>query len=216
MGSPDEGLDDCEASICHRIHDCQKSRSMCPLVAALKITFVALASERQVRRQAEGCSAQQFIVAWPLMATPPNGNSPPSAEVRRVAFSDRGQDQIELSAWRASASDAIDSWPEWAGCTEKHRPCYTRRRTFCRANFIAVVRLASGDDNQTDESIAPSCGAWHPSAVQIGCGARVKPRLITLGGSIACKNILCIDIANRNAKQCTNSVSLAARYDKRK
>lgn len=42
---------------------------------------------------------------------------PPSAEVRRVTFSDKGQDQIELRTWRASASDAIDSWPEWAGCT---------------------------------------------------------------------------------------------------
>jgi hypothetical protein len=37
---------------------------MSPLAAAQRITSVALAAERQVRRQVEGCTAQQFIVAW--------------------------------------------------------------------------------------------------------------------------------------------------------
>lgn len=99
------------------------------------------------------------------MAAQPNGIPPPSAEVRRVAFSGRGQDQIEFSAWRASASDASDSWPEWAGCTGNTDPAAPAGA--CRANSeqgIAVVRLASGETtNRMNQLLRPAAlGIYQP------------------------------------------------------
>lgn len=85
------------------------SRRMSPVVAALTIN--SLRGPRKGKRgdRQKVVSPQQLNLAWPLMAAQPNGIPLPSAEVRRVAFSGRGQDQIELSAWHASASDATDN-----------------------------------------------------------------------------------------------------------
>lgn len=91
------------------------------------------------------------------MATPPNGNFPPSAEVRRVAFSDRGQDPIDLSSWRATASDALDSG--LPGLDAPSTPALLHPQA-SRANFeqgIAVVWSARGETNdQMNQLLRPA------------------------------------------------------------